>query len=264
MERMPAEFTLEEVLEGKATSIKGKDYLPTRGYIEPFLERVQKLTSDIRVHVKLPDQITYNKNGYIETADLTFNRVWLEAVLPNEYQYANHQQVIGMVYGLDTRKAVVKMYSGAINSACTNLCVFNPDSLVVNEIEPETPINFKPITRLVEQTTEIGVTLRRFAETDFDYTNKSFVNEHLGRWIRNCMSESVDNGFGKVKLATSTPIDAYKLLFDKKDSPYLISDDNANMFTVYNAFTQIITDSMKKDIMNQVEKTLLVNNILTL
>ena len=30
---MPTEFTLEEVLEGKATSIKGKDYLPTRGYI---------------------------------------------------------------------------------------------------------------------------------------------------------------------------------------------------------------------------------------
>ena len=139
---------LEEVLEGKATSIKGKDYLPTRGYIEPFLERVQKLTSDIRVHVKLPDQITYNKNGDIDTADLTFNRVWLEAVLPNEYQYANHQQVIGMVYGLDTRKAVVKMYSGAVNSACTNLCVFNPDSLVVNEIEPETPINFKPITKI--------------------------------------------------------------------------------------------------------------------
>lgn len=262
MEKMQTEFTLEEVLEGKATSIKGKEYLPTRGYVEPFLERVSKLTSDIRVHVKLPDQLTYNKNGDVDTANLTFNRVWLEAVLPNEYQYANHQQVIGMVYGLDTRKAIVKIYSGAINSACTNLCVFNPDSLVVNEIEPEKPINFSPITRLVEQTTEIGVTLKKFANTEFDYTDDSFINKELGRWIRNCMSESIDNGFGKVKLATSTPIDAYKLLFDKKDSPYHLDANNCNMFTVYNAFTQIITDSMKKDIMNQVEKTLLVNQIL--
>lgn len=264
MEKMQTEFTLDEILEGKATSIKGKEYLPTRGYVEPFLERVQRLTSDIRVHVKLPDQITYNKNGDIDTADLTFNRVLVEAILPEEYQYANHKQVIGMVYGLDTRKAVVKIFSGAENCACTNLCVFNPDSLVVNEIEPEVPINFKPLTRLIEQTTEIGVILKRFTDTDFDYTDENFVNEHLGRWIRNCMSEFVDNGFGKVKLATSTPIDAYKLLFEKNDSPYLLSEDNANMFTVYNAFTQIITDSMKKDIMNQVEKTLLVNSILTL
>ena len=264
MEKMQTEFTLEEVLEGKATSIKGKEYLPTRGYVEPFLERVHNLTSDIRVHVKLPDQITYDKNGEVDTANITFNRVWLEAVLPEEYQYANHQQVIGMVYGLDTRKAIVKIYSGALNSACTNLCVFNPDSLAVSEIEPERPINFKPLTRLLEQTTEIGVTLKRFADTEFDYTNEEFVNEHLGRWVRNCMTESVDNGFGKVKLATSTPIDAYKLLFDKKDSPYLLDNNNANMFTVYNAFTQIITDSMKKDLMNQVEKTLLVNSILTL
>ena len=59
-------------------------------------------------------------------------------------------------------------------------------------------------------------------------------------------------------------VDGFVTVCQKKDSPYLISDDNANMFTVYNAFTQIITDSMKKDIMNQVEKTLLVNSILTL
>jgi hypothetical protein len=262
MEKLPIEFSLEDLLKGKATSIKGKEYLPTEGYVTPFLERVSKLTSDIRVHAKLPDQLTYNDRGDIDTANITFNRVWLEAVLPHEYQYENHQQVIGMVYGLDTRKAIIKFYSGALNAACTNLCVFNPDSLVVREIEPEQPVNYKPVMELVEQTVEIGTTLRMFHNTEFDYTDPLFVNEKLGRWVRNCMTCSFDNGFGKVKLATSTPIDAYKLMFDKQDSPYYLNANNANMFNVYNAFTQIITDSTKKDVMNQVEKTLLVNDIL--
>jgi len=30
------EFTLKEVLEGKATRIKGKDYFKTADYINPF------------------------------------------------------------------------------------------------------------------------------------------------------------------------------------------------------------------------------------
>ena len=31
-------------------------------------------------------------------------------------------EVVGLVYGLDVRKPVVKIYRGGLNRACTNLC----------------------------------------------------------------------------------------------------------------------------------------------
>ena len=38
------EFTLEEVLQGKATRIKNKDYFKTSDYLNPFLDRMSKFT----------------------------------------------------------------------------------------------------------------------------------------------------------------------------------------------------------------------------
>ena len=77
------------------------------------------------------------------------------------------------------------------------------------------------------------------------------------------LDNSYDSGFGKVKLATSTAIDAYKLLFEDDKSPYFIKENqDTNMFNVYNAFTQIITDNRKKEIINNCEKTLLLKDIL--
>ena len=62
-------LTLNELLQGKATKIKGKDYFPTAAYVEPFLERAQRLTSEFRVQVQLPSQITYTADGNINNLD---------------------------------------------------------------------------------------------------------------------------------------------------------------------------------------------------
>ena len=74
---------------------------------------------------------------------------------------------------------------------------------------------------------------------------------------------SFDNHYGKAKLAVSTPIDAYKMLFEKEDSEYYSGIGGIiSMYQVYNAFTQTITDGMKKDPFNIFEKTLLIKDIL--
>ena len=137
------EVTLQQLLTGKCTKIKGKDYLPTRGYVEPFLERVSRLTNDFSVQVKLPDQITFDVNEGQNVEDTTYNRVLIQGVLPTTFD--NHKEVIGMVYGLDVRKPIIKLYRGAINCACTNLCIFNPSFLNVQFIEPDKGISYKPI-----------------------------------------------------------------------------------------------------------------------
>lgn len=259
------EITLEQALAGKATKIKNNEFFQTKAYIEPFIERMSALTDEFRIQAKLPDQITYTRDGSINTDDITYNRIYIQAILPEEYEINNHKEVIGMVYGLDVRKPVVKFYCGVENSACTNLCVFHPDALAVQEMGSATAIDYKPLNRLIEQTDNTAQYLRSLQETTFDCSTRN-INESLGKWVRNTMNYTFDNGFGKVKLATSVPIDAYKKLFVDEDSDYFVTDafSGTSMFNVYNAFTQIVTDQRKKEIMNEFEKILLIKDILEL
>ena len=260
-------LNIEQLLSGKATRIKGKEYFPTAAYIEPFLERVQKFTNEIRVQVQLPNQITFTEDGNINTEDITYNRVLIEAILPDEYKFNDdpHRAVLGMVYGIDVRKPVVKFFKGQERMSCTNLCVFSPQLLFCQDLEPETAIDYKSLERIIEQTDDTATWMKKLIETDFDCRVQN-VNESLGKWVRNCINMSFDNHYGKAKLAVSTPIDAYKSLFEKKDSEYYIGIDSGyiSMYQVYNAFTQVLTDGMKKDPFNIFEKTLLLKDILDL
>lgn len=251
------QIDLDTLLKGRATSIKGKNYFPTKAYVEPFLERMSKITNDFRVQVKTPDQLALEEN---ETLDI-YNRVVVQAVLPDELDIKEHFQVIGMVYGLDVRKPVVKFYSGALDSVCTNLTVFSPDQLVCNELSPESPINFKPLNSIIDNIEKTVSTIKALKSTSFDCSYEN-TSEKLGDWIKRSMYAFIDNGYGKVKISTSTPVDAYKLLFEDDKSRYLIKEPETNMYNVYSAFTQIITDGMKRDIMNTCEKTLLLKQIL--
>ena len=210
------EIKINELLQGKATRIKSREYFPTAAYVEPFLERVQRLTSDFRIQIQLPNQVTYTSEGELNTEDITYNRVLIEAILPDEYKFNDdpHRGVIGMVYGIDVRKPVVKFFKGQERMSCTNLCVFSPQLLACQDLEPETAIDFNPLKRIIEQTDDTAAWMRKLIESEFDCGDHN-VNESLGKWIRNCINYSFDNHYGKAKLAVSTPIDAYKSLFEK-------------------------------------------------
>lgn len=255
------ELDINTLLKGKATKIKGKEYYSTAAYVEPFLERMSKYTDDFRIQAIMSDQISLTPDGEVNLEDAIYNRVWIQAVMPDNSLFENHDRVIGMVYGLDTRKPIVKLYQGGLNRACTNLCIFSPSFLNVQELEAETAINYKPIEHLMKQTDDLNVRLNKMVNTEVPYDEK-LINENLGLWIRNSLSLSQNNQYGKVKLATSSAIDAYKLLYEKEDSPYFVGEGNTtDQFNIYNAWTQVITDD-KKDIINKCEKTLLVSNII--
>lgn len=256
------QIDINTLLKGKATIIKGKEYFKTESYVMPFLERMSKFTDNFSVQVREPSQVSITSDQGIDTEDTVFNRVWIQAIMPSEYSYDNHTEVIGLVYGLDVRKPVAKIYRGALNQACLNLCVFNPSFLNVQGIEPGKPLNFKSIQYLMEQTSDLKTYLESLHNTEVPYDN-TLINENLGRWIRNSLSASYDNGYGKVKLATSMSISAYKNLYEKTDSPYYIKPgESTTLFNIYNAFTDLITHNDDKDIMNKAEKTLLLKEII--
>lgn len=254
------EITLNQLLEGKATRIKNKDYAPTKSYVEPFLERMSKITNDFRIQVKLPDQVTCTTGEGEKQEDITYNRVLIQAVLPNEFD--NHQEVIGMVYGLDVRKPLIKIYRGAINCACTNLCIFDPSFLNVQFIEQGKGISYKPVEYLMERESDMQLMLKTLHETEWDGSVQN-IESNLGKWIRAALSSEYEMGYGKIKLGTDTVIKAYSSMFIDHESPYYIGEgNNVDMFTVYNAFTELISNDNGKDIMNKCEKTILLRQIL--
>jgi hypothetical protein len=254
-------ITTEELLKGKATQIKGREYLSTAAYVEPFLERMSKYTNDFRVQVKLPDQITLTKEGNINMEDVTYNRVNVEAVLPNEYEFEGHKQVVGFVYALDTRKPIVKQYVGAVRSACLNLCVFNPDALNVQELDPELAINYSFLGHCLSMTDTIHATLDKLSNQEF---TKEDCYTKVGTWIDNCLGSlnSFNTLGGKVKLSETMPVEVYKNLFYNEKSDYHTENDIVTGFDIYNCFTDLICNGKKADLVNRFEKTYLVKNIM--
>lgn len=253
-------ISIDELLEGKGTIIKDKEYFPTKRYVEPFLDKVGKLTSDIRVQVELPKQVTIVGDNQ----DITYNRVWIQAVLPEDI-WDDHKEVIGLVYGLDVKKPIAKIYRGGLNMACLNLCTFNPSFLNAQEIQPETPISYKPVETLLEQTNDLKIWLDKLSET-YIPRDKNSIERELGRWVNNSIRKyysAYENS--KVKLASTTVISAFKSLFIDSKSEYYRppTEDAVDMFTVYNAFTKIITAD-EKDLINKYEKVLLLKDILEL
>ena len=98
-------ITLDELIRGNATCIKGKNYFSTQRYVQPFLEKMREFTNDYLISGKLPDQMTIN-----DVPNITFNKVLIQAKLSNEVQDLNEN--IFMAYELDVRKPVVKFYRG--------------------------------------------------------------------------------------------------------------------------------------------------------
>lgn len=249
------EITIAELYDGKATIIKNKDYLATKDFVKPFIDQMSSITNDFRIKVKLPDQITVG-----DIQDVTYNRVLIEAVLPKEHTIDNHEEVIGFLYGLDVRKPISKIYRGYLNSACTNLTVFDPKWMIVDEIKPGEQIIVKS-KQLLEMPNNFKVTLDKLKK---EFISKEKVYERLGSWIDASLRQHYYNGVQNVKISPNSAVEAYKSLYLDEDSPYYVKkDQEASMFNVYNAFTQTVTDDTK-DIMNKFEKTMMINKILKL
>ena len=253
------ELTIDQLLQGKATRIKDKEYFTTEQYVVPFLERMSKFTNEFIIQAKPADQISLTPNGDVNFEDIIYNRVNIEAVLPNEYCYEGHKQVVGFVYALDTRKPVVKEYMGGLRTACLNLCTFNPAALSVQELQPEHAIDYNFLNYCLELVDDMGVKLRQLENMEF--TKEQMYNE-LGQQIDRCINFKFHNDFGTVKLPESLPIEVYKTLFYNEKSDYFTQNNVVSGFDVYQAYTDIICNGKSKDLVNRFEKTFLVSRIM--
>jgi hypothetical protein len=252
---MQPEISLRELLQGKATIISNKSYLSTADYVQPFVDQMSKYTSDFRIKAKLPAQMTITNN-----TDITYNRVLIEAVLPPQHCIEKHDEVIGFLYGLDVRKPISKLYRGYLNQACTNLCVFNNKWLEVAEIKPGELIRIDG-KKMLELPNDFE---NRIKQLKSEFISREQIHNSLGSWVHNSLTDYHYNGVQAVKISPTVVVEAYKSLYlDEASSYFIPKTQEASMFEIYNAFTQIITDD-KKDFMNSFEKTIMVNKLLGL
>ena len=253
-------LSIDELFEGNATLLKEKKFYSAKHYAEPFIDRISKVTDNITIQAMSAPQTSLDENGEVNDEHKVFNRVWIQGILPDEYAYENHQQSINMLYALDTRKPVVKFFKNTVNMACLNMCVFNPEMMEIQELVPEESINYKGIDRIMQVTDESKVMLDKLKNTIFDRTE---LIDNLGLWVDDCITNKFDAGFGTVKLTETTPIAAYKEVVYNEKSPYYIKEGPIDGFTMYNAFTDIITHD-KRDIVNKFEKIYLVSKLMRL
>ena len=248
---------LKQVLQGKSTTIKNKQYLSASGYIQPFIDRMDPLGASYICQVKVADQLSITNS----TPDIIYNRVHIQAVLPESYYFENGcRKVVGFIYGIDVKIPIAKFYIANLDSK-GNLIAFDPNALSVQKLEDAIPIDYSPITNLLSLTDNSNVMITQLKNSTID--RELFINR-LGEWIDLTIDQCVVNDGGKVKLATSLPIDVYKELLKDKDSDnYIVETSAITVYDVYSVFLNKIKED-DKDIVNRFEKTLLVNKILKL
>lgn len=249
------ELTIPQLLDGKSTVIKNVEFFPTKMYVEPFLEKMSKFTDNFMVQAITPDQMSVTKDN----KDIVYNRVWIQAVMPETHLVDNHDEVYGLVYGLNAKKPVFKLYKGGLNRACTNLCVFDPSWLNTQEILPGETMNFNPLMELIEKENDLRVNLERMKN---EYLIREDHRHHLGKWMNYVMTNQDNRPYGKIQIAESIPSKAYKQLFLDSEHKYYIPEGiNPTKFDVYSAFTDLISHD-KRDILSVAEKTLMLNELI--
>lgn len=235
------EITLQKLLEGKATIIKGKEYLSTKEYVQKFVDEMSKFTNKFIVNVQEPSQVILTDNS----TDTTYNKVWIQAVMPNQEEGLN--EIYHFVYALDTRVPVYKIFRSY------GPCVFNTEWLTINKIDGENTPAYS-LENLMKYTNDVIPIVKKMKSTFLDSDKRHSL---LGELVEKSMLYEYNNIGGKTKLSPSLIIKAYESVYMDSSSNFYVGDtEESSVWNYFSAFTDILKDD-KKDI-NFFEKNHLV------
>jgi len=252
------EITIGKLLEGKSTVIKDNEYLSTKEYVNPFIEIMKKFTTDFSVQVQLPSQLTITDSK----EDITYNRVWVQAILKdNVYGYA---ETINLVYALDVRKPIYKLFKAYKDRKTGNLFAFNSQWINVYELKPSTGFNdFEGIIKNLLELTDNSDNIFENLEKSTLSAKPEERQRQLGELIENSMLFEITNKGGKVKIAPQMVLKAYQNVYmDSSSRNYVDAEEECTKLNYLDAFSSLITED-DKDIVNRFEKNLLVYQMFT-
>lgn len=236
------EITLDALKLGKSTIIKDKTYLSTWEYVEPFISQLSKYTNKFICKVQPPKQLTISN----QREDITYNKVWIQAILPNN-------EVYGFVYALDVKTPVFKVYRAYLDPEIRLTKVFDGNWIQTGLLSPTEKPEFS-IQNLMTSTSTIKIKSEVLSNTSFSLETRD-INEFLGRCINRSLLYEYKSIGGKVKISPSCIIKAYQETFNNLEKSITWS-------TFYNSLCKEINDD--KDLVNIFEKTLLIGMLFDL
>lgn len=172
-------------------------------------------------------------------------------------------ETYNLVYALDVRKPVYKLFRAFKDRKNGNLFVFNSQWLNVYELKPSTPfVEFDNVVKnLMEMTDDSEIRFNRLNRETLSSDSKKKQQE-LGFLVENSMFYEYCNKGGKVKLAPAMVLKAYQNVYMNSSSRNYVSDtEECTLFNYLDAFSTLITEDTK-DIVNRFEKSALALQIL--
>lgn len=235
------EITLSKLLEGKPTIIKGKEFFATKDYVQQFIDEMSKYTDKFIINVQEPSQVILTNN----TNDTTYNRVWIQAIMPSSMEDLN--EIYHFVYGLDMRTPVYKIFRSY------GPCVFNTEWITINKLEGESAPKYS-VKNIMEYTNDVIPIVKKMKSIFLDSDKR---HSFLGELIEKSMLYEYNNIGGKTKLSPSLVIKAYESVYMDSSSNFYVGDtEESSVWNYFSAFADILKDD-KKDI-NFFEKNHLV------
>lgn len=228
-----------------AKIVKLEELYATKGYVKgnisygtpeqlvgEMIADLNKISPDIEIRVDR-EEANQNKD---ETKNISYGRVLIEMKpqnLPNGLMIPK----IGLLYALDTSKPIMKVYTGAKVTACTNLAIFQSDSIfemdmLVRDYQVRMKDKVKMYCENIEKTygkiIEKGHQLnnRKITKKEFtDITGKIammvFEKKNVGVQTFNYAMEAMCNSSSK----------------------YYVGEETTG-WNIYNALTQHVTDKI--------------------
>ena len=221
------QITTNALLLGKPTIIKENQYLSTKDYVEDFLNFFEPIAKYFEINVQIPEQIT----GNISEKDITYNKVWIQAIMPDKDNIEDYNETYGLIYALDSKTPICKFYRAYRHSKTNNLCVFNLDWIETKELSPNSKFtfDFKAMMNKVN---------------DFERKIKLIKNNFIS-------TDHLNDLWWSLHYLT------YNDVVNKPTSNYYVSTTTEGSYhNMYSSICNQITQG--KDIVNRFEKTLLV------
>lgn len=137
-----------------------------------------------------------------------------------------------------------------------NPVVFNSDWMIVDEIKDDAKFVYD-IPTLMSTTNDVHAKVKKLQNAFIDDPHKT-----LGEMSAKALLYEFRHLGGKVKLSSSMPLKAYEDVYMNDSSKYYVkSTEQSSAWNYYNAYSALIRDASKKDLMSMFEKTWLVSSL---
>ena len=241
---MIKDLMIDEVLESKIYVKDGSavNFKSPKDYLGDFVTEAR--SNDPIWRVKVADPVVNEETS--GARNIAYPRVMAEADLGE--LIPNFRAVVGLIYALDLQKPVIKCYSGFNVSSCINLSIFNADNVFQQELLGDYEKVISTARNYFQEKEKDVIDFKeKFNKLQTSFLTEPQLNELLGRMLRESH---------KTRLGTTPILGAAKLLDDNASSYYVKPNGKftCNRFNVYNAVTQILTNS--NDIVDRPNKTI--------